>query len=404
MTKKLSGYYIVFIGSLFYCYEFFLRVSPSAITDLLMHHFKADAGGFAAMSAAFFYAYMPMQVFAGLIGDRYGVKKVLVCCIAICSLSTVLFAISDNYWIAMLSRFFMGVSASFAYVGPLILASVWLKPKYYSAAAGLIQVLGSFGAYLVGTSFGAIMLQNNWQVTYIKVAAIGLVLMLLVLAFVKNKPKSIKHTPEPSLNIISSLKTLINCSQTRWIALLGFAFWAPMSIFGELWGVKFLNEGEGVSLLLAGEQMQWLWLGVAIGGPCWGALSCYNRTLVTKIAYISAALSSCVFLFHIGGNILLINSMLFVFGFACAAQCLSFGFMRDFQSSSLIGSAVGFTNMCVILGGTVLQPLSGFIIDFFCKKVCFLSAMQYTFIIMPLISLFGLYIIMFKIKDTKSDE
>lgn len=399
MTKSKLGYIVVLVGSLFYCYEFFLRVSPSAITDLLMQHFQVKAGLFSAMVAAFFYAYMPMQMFAGLIGDRFGVKRVMLVCIGLCSIATLIFSASNNIWLALVARLIMGLSASFAYVGPLILASKWLQPKYYAASAGFIQVLGSFGAYLVGSEWGANLLQNSWQKTYVGAAVIGAVLMLLVAIFVKDSPNVIQQK-QKNVSVKKSLKVLLGCPQTWWIAMLGFAFWAPMSIFGELWGAKFLEQSEGVSIVFAGEQIQWLWIGVALGGPAWGFFSCWNRKLVTKIAYLLSGISSTLFIYFGLTNIMFIDTLLFIFGFSCAAQCLSFGFMRDFQDKSLIGSAVGFTNMCVILGGAVLQPLSGFLIDYFYKNHSFLISMKYTFFMMPLIAVLGLYIIQFKIEET----
>lgn len=391
MNKHFKSYIIVFIGSLFYCYEFFLRVSPSAISDILMKHFSVSASSFALMSAAFFYAYMPMQVFVGMVGDKYGVKKVLCFCILVCSLATWIFMQSNNIWIASLARFLMGLSASFAYVAPLILAGNWLQPKYYAASAGLIQVLGSFGAYLVGTEWGSRLLQSSWQETYFNLCLIGLVLVFLVMVFVKNSPDIIKPGKKTDYSFKLSFKELLANKITWLIALLGFAFWAPMSIFGELWGPAFLHHSEHVSMFVANSQMQYLWIGVAVGGPAWGFLSCNSRALVTKLAYAVSFLASIGIFYLNIQNLIVINILLFFFGFACSGQCLSFGYMQSCQPNYLLGAAVGFTNMFVILGGTVLQPLSGLFIDFIHSNFGQnnLFAMKATLAIIPVISIIG---------------
>lgn len=392
----LKKYLIVVLGSLFYCYEFFLRVSPSAITDTLMAHFSVTATGFSIMSAAFFYAYMPMQMYAGVLGDKYGVRKVLGFCIALCSIATILFVISPNIWFATLARFLMGLSASFAYIGPLMLASAWLDEKYYAASAGLIQVLGSLGAYLVGSEVGANMLEASWQNTYYILSIVGLILMILVWVFVRNTPKDkTLDTSESDIDILNSLKEILCKSHTWFIALTGFAFWAPMSVFGELWGVSFLQKSEHVSMLVANSQIKYLWLGVAAGGPIWGYLSCFQRRLVTSLAYIISMLSLVLIIYVNSFSLTTVDLLLFIFGFACAAQCISFGYMRDFQGSHLIGTAVGFNNMFVILGGTILQPLSGFLIDYFIasQHASYVESMKLTFIMLPIISIFGLFVL-----------
>lgn len=396
----LKNYLIVVLGSLFYCYEFFIRVSPSAITDDLMLHFNVHASGLALMSAAFFYAYMPMQMFAGFIGDKFGVRKTLTVCIGLCSLATLLFVFSQNIWWATTARFLMGLSASFAYVGPLMLANAWLDKKYYAASAGLVQVLGSFGAFLVGSELSARTLQTNWQETYYILAIIGFILMIIIYLFVRNTPKDHDiDSSESKIAIIPAIKELLSKRKVWFIAFAGFAFWAPMSIFSELWGAKFLHQHEHISIVLANSQMRFMWIGVALGGPIWGWISFYNRLLVMKFAYTLLFVVASVLLYKEGASLFVTDILLFLFGFACSAQCISFGLIRDYQGKHLIGTAVGFNNMFVILGGAVLQPLSGVLIDYFDKftNITHLMSMQFTFFMIPIISLFGLYIVQFQL-------
>ena len=112
IVRFSNKYGIVFLGSLFYLYEFFIRVSPSVMTQDLMAHFGVAAGQLGLMSAAFFYAYMPMQVVAGLLGDRFGPRKLLTAAAALCGIMTCLFVLSSHLWLAGLARFFIGMTAS----------------------------------------------------------------------------------------------------------------------------------------------------------------------------------------------------------------------------------------------------------------------------------------------------
>ena len=397
MIKK---YLIVLLGSLFYCYEFFLRVSPSAVTSQLMQNFAVHATGLSAMSAGFFYAYVPMQMYAGFLGDKFGARKTLTFCIGLCSFATILFVLSPNICFAIFARFLMGLAASFAYVGPLMLANAWLKERYYAASAGLIQFIGSLGAYLVTSKIGAYALAASWKNTYYFLAGLGFVLMILVFIFVKNHPKDKNiDSSESKISVLASVKELLQKRGVWFIALVGFAFWAPMSIFAELWGASFLSLHEQVNIAYANSQMMYLWFGVMIGGPFWGWVSCFKRMLVLKIAYLLTFLSALAIIYSSSLSIWETDVLLAIFGFSCAAQCISFGLMRDYQGSHLIGTAVGFNNMFVILGGAVLQPLSGILIDYFNCQTSFtyILCMQFTFIMIPVISLLGLYVVQFHI-------
>src|SRR3990167_6980725 len=110
--------YVVFtIATLFYFYDFFLSVFPSAMAHDLMRSFQIDAQGLGFLQAFFYYGYMPMQIPAGLLFDRYGARKVLVSATAICAISIFVFAFTTNYYIACLMRLLMGATAAFSYVG-----------------------------------------------------------------------------------------------------------------------------------------------------------------------------------------------------------------------------------------------------------------------------------------------
>ena len=45
---------VVILGALFYCYEYFLRVSPTVMQIQLMQHFHLDATLFGGLSAYYF--------------------------------------------------------------------------------------------------------------------------------------------------------------------------------------------------------------------------------------------------------------------------------------------------------------------------------------------------------------
>ena len=56
--KDLQGFFIIFVASLFYGYEFFIRVAPSVLTHDLMSSLNIDASMLGLLSASFFYGYI----------------------------------------------------------------------------------------------------------------------------------------------------------------------------------------------------------------------------------------------------------------------------------------------------------------------------------------------------------
>src|SRR5690348_11316740 len=76
---------IVVSGMLFYCFNYILRVSPSVMQNELTHAFHITATQFGTLAAFYYYAYTPMQLPAGMIYDKFGVRFVLctACLVAV---------------------------------------------------------------------------------------------------------------------------------------------------------------------------------------------------------------------------------------------------------------------------------------------------------------------------------
>src|SRR5580693_3589283 len=97
------------IGMLFYCYNYFLRVSPSVMQGELTHAFHITATQFGTLAGFYYWAYTPMQIPAGMIYDKFGVRFVLciACLISVVGLSV--FVSSDNYLMAGIGRLMIGL-------------------------------------------------------------------------------------------------------------------------------------------------------------------------------------------------------------------------------------------------------------------------------------------------------
>ena len=70
-SELISAWSMIIICAIFYCYEYFLRISPGVMIDQLMAYFNVDAKQIGDIQQAYFYAYTPMQLIVGILVDRY---------------------------------------------------------------------------------------------------------------------------------------------------------------------------------------------------------------------------------------------------------------------------------------------------------------------------------------------
>src|ERR1700722_13882195 len=98
-------WFICTIGMLFYCYNYFLRVSPSVMQQDLMQGLHINAYQFGTLAAFYYYAYTPMQIPVGILYDRFGTRVVQFFACAIATLGVGLFISADSYFAAGAGRF-----------------------------------------------------------------------------------------------------------------------------------------------------------------------------------------------------------------------------------------------------------------------------------------------------------
>ena len=66
------------VAGLYYFFEIIIRTLPSTMSHTLMYIFQINATSLSILTSFFYYiAYVSMQIPAGLMVDRYSVKKVL---------------------------------------------------------------------------------------------------------------------------------------------------------------------------------------------------------------------------------------------------------------------------------------------------------------------------------------
>src|SRR3990167_2839968 len=173
------------VASLFYFYDFFLAVFPSAMAPDLMRAFKIDAQGLGFLQAFFFYGYMPMQIPAGLLFDRFGVRRVLVTASAICAFSLLVFAFTTDYRLAYCMRLLMGLTTAFSYVGAVLIATLWFQQRYIPMMAGFVQVMGGIGAIMGEAPISMMVNHFGQRHALLLVGMVGVLISIifLVLAF-----------------------------------------------------------------------------------------------------------------------------------------------------------------------------------------------------------------------------
>ncbi len=363
----IKPWFICGIGMLFYCFNYFLRVSPSVMQQDLMQDLHINAVQFGTLAAFYYWAYTPMQIPVGLIYDRFGARIVQFGACLIAVLGVLIFILADSYSLACLGRFLIGLGTAFAYIGVLKLASVWLPPNRFATVAGLTTAFGMVSAIISDKFLTQFVQSVGYQNALHITLFIGVALSLFILFFMQNKPK-INIIPTKILNfkeLLNALNIILLNRQIWLIGIIGCLFYLPASVFLDLWGIPYLRTAYHLSPEKAATAVSWVFVGWIISGPSIGALSdkIKRRRLPLLIsAVMSTVLMSIVF-YVPGLTLTMLYGLFFFIGIFCGAHPLCFALGKENCQHSFSGTAVAVTNTLIMLGGMIFQPLVGFLLD-----------------------------------------
>ncbi len=368
-TKQASylGWLICALGAVFYAYEYLLRIAPSAMEDALRLHFNLTATGFGFLSAVYYYAYVPMQLPVGILMDRYGPKRLLTFACGICIIGTFLFTDTSLPAVSAVGRFLVGMGSAFAFVGVLKLATMWLPENKLAMVAGMTSALGTIGAMMGDNFIVAWVNHCGWQTSMNYTAVFGVILAVILWVGIKDHPRHVFTGPESETmgKKIQDLGGIIKNKQIWLNGFYGCMVYLPTTVFAELWGIPYLRHAHHLTEAQAAFANSLVFFGFMIGAPTMGAISdkIRRRKLPMIVGATGAAIMMCVILYTPHLSMKTLNICVFILGLFYSSQTIVFAVGRELSPARSAGTAIALTNMIVMIGAMILQPLVGRLLD-----------------------------------------
>jgi sugar phosphate permease len=397
-----QAFVICAIAAIFYSYEYFLRVTPSVISQDLMHSFNISNAGLGVLSAFFYYAYMPLQIPVGLLIDKFGTRIVLSVAGLLCVIGTFIFSLTTSLWLAQIGRFIIGFGSAFAFVGYLKICANWLPHRYYALMVGLCMLLGMFGA-MGGEIILAKLIQSmTWREALEFAAWAGLLLSIFMWWIIRDEPSQyhLPHaTSQPNQMPFTKVLRVALKNETIWLSgIIGCFTFLPLASFAEMWAMPYL-ETIGYSKTEAAFAASMMFLGFGVGGPLWGLISNWVKSRRLPLIVGSLLSAACAWLIiydpYMHSNYM--TTCLFGLGFFNSAEILVFAVGNDITKQYASGTTTALINMIVMVGGIILQPLIGIILDIISSST--VSQYQTALLVLP-ICLFIAAALSYVLKET----
>lgn len=353
------------IAASFFFYKYLVQVSPSVMTADLMRAFHVNGAGLGNLSAFYFYAYLIMQIPVGIMLDKYSPRLLTTAAILVCSLSTLFFSNTDVLWVACISRALMGVGAAFAAVSCFKLASIWFPPKRFALVSGMFMTAAMLGAVGGQMPLSFLVQTIGWRDSLAVVSVLGLCLSILYFAIVRDKASPASSAKRNTKGLRQLLLPIISNKQTWLLSLYSGLAFAPVSVFGGLWGVPFLETAYQLPPTSAALAISFVFVGFAAGAPFWGWLSDYigRRKPVLFFGTFSALFCLLAVLYLPHQQLTSLMVLNFFFGFGASGFFTSFAMIRELFSISLAATVLGIMNTFNAICEALFEPLVGALLD-----------------------------------------
>ncbi|MBX9620635.1 MAG: MFS transporter [Alphaproteobacteria bacterium] len=369
--SDVRAWFIWSFAGLFYLYQFILRNSPGVMTDDLMRDFSVEACSLGILSSFYLVSYVSLQIPVGLGMDKFGPTRLLKGAILLCIVGTIVFALSDSFYLACFGRLLIGAGSTCAFLGSLKLATNWFHAERLALVVGFTLLAGKLGASFGQAPLAFVIDALGWREALLYVVVpIGLLIGAGIWIFVKDTPP--EGPIEPVVSVDTSLKTLfsrlkdISVNYRIWaLGLYGALMYVPMLAFVDLWGIPFLMKLYDVDRVTAGSVTTMFYIGAGIGSPVVALVSDYlmNRKLPMAVGAMLAIICNIAIIYLMDVPLSVMYVLLFLSGVFFAAQPLIFSSVCQLTPHVSNGTAVSFTNMIVMIVGMVLQPLIGWFLD-----------------------------------------
>ncbi|CAN5459747.1 MFS transporter [soil metagenome] len=246
------------------------RQAINSVFKPLAAEFKLSKVELSFIGSAFMYVYAVMLPFAGLVGDRFNRKTLILGGLGFWSVVTLLTGFAESYWQLIVCRALEGLGEAFYFPASMSLICDYHGKATRSRAMALHQSSVYFGTILGGTFAGFCAEEYGWRSGFYIFGGLGVALAFLLAFFLKepvrgacdDDPEATTATPR---DLIRGVPLLMQ-NKSLLIILAVFIGTVFVGSIFLTWMPTYLGENFNMSLTMAGLTATiWMQLASVLG-------------------------------------------------------------------------------------------------------------------------------------------
>lgn len=383
--------------ALFFAYQFILRLWPGLMMQPIMVQFSIDAGQFGLLAACYYYGYAGMQIPVAMLLERFGARIIVFLFALLCGLATWLFTYTENFYLALLSRFLIGAGSAVGFLGVSKVVSEWFPKEKYARMIGFSFTFGLLGAIYGGKPVSLLIDMYSWQHVASTLALVSIMIGVLTY-FILRAPIKTSSLAETDSFKIKHMKAFLSSPILWCLAVANLLMVGSLEGFADVWGVPYLMMAYGLDKADAAGVVSFIFFGMLIGGPF--LAMCSRRAgdyLVIVACGFGMAMVFIGLLVNQTLSVSVLSVLFFSVGLMCCYQVIVFAAGAKLVTVQQLGVTVAFLNCINMLGGSFFHTVIGKIMDLSWQgqyaadglKIYHLDAYRHALSVIPICAVVG---------------
>ncbi len=363
ISASCMPWLVCFSAGLFFLYEFFQLNLFDVINTSLRHDFDLDAAKLSWLSSSYLWANLLFLLPAGVLLDRFSVRRVVLSAMLLCVMGTLGFALASQFYLAFMFHALAGVGNAFCFLSCVVLVSRWFEPRRQGFVLGCIITIGFMGGMLAHTPLAYLNLHFGWRNALLVDAALGALILMWLLIILKDRPGASTTPQDAPLATASSFIEAFNNKQTWLAGCYTACLNLPIMVLCVLWGASYLTVVHGMTAIPASNVVSLILIGSIIGCPLAGYLS--DKQGMRKPLMILGALMSLVvslvLLLGSGFSVFMLSFLFLSLGVFSSTQVIGYPVIAESNTEQNTGSATALASLVIMGGGAFAQVVFGFL-------------------------------------------
>jgi sugar phosphate permease len=377
---------IFWIMAIAYVFVYFHRLCPAVVALDLQRDLAATGAFMGLLASAYFYPYAIMQFPAGLLSDSLGPRKTVTFFLALAGLGSIIFGLTPGMDLAIAARAIVGLGVSMVFIPTMKILSQWFRVREFAFMTAILNTMGGVGALTAATPLALMTGWVGWRLSFELIGIGTIVISVLVWIIVRNRPQdkgwpslaeidkigTAPTTPPQVIPLLQGAKKVVTEKYFWPVAIWFFCLVGIFFSFGGLWAGPYLMHVYGLSRAEAGQVLNMIAVGLIVGSPMMSILSDKVLRSRKKVLILFSAILVVILITlnvypdGLSKTSLYIGMLLFSIS-SSAIVVIGFTTTKELFPVEIAGTSVGTVNLFPFLGGAILQPVLGWVLETYPK-------------------------------------